>query len=92
MLQDVSIVQQIGVAVLAVATVVWAVGLVRMMRKDRFGDRFEGRFDAEAWGQAPSLRALPAQQGPPRTETVELTADERAAFAVLVRQFGEGRS
>ncbi|WP_409236665.1 hypothetical protein [Streptomyces sp. PA5.6] len=96
MLQDVSIVQQIGVAVLAVATVVWAVGLVRMMRRDRFGDRFAGRFegpfDAEAWGQAPALRALPAQQGPPRTETVELTADERAAFAVLVRQFGESRS
>ncbi|MEW2392159.1 hypothetical protein AB0933_27755 [Streptomyces venezuelae] len=88
MLQDVSIVQQIGVAVLAVATVVWAVGLVRMMRKDRY----EGPFDAEAWGQAPSLRALPAQQGPPRNETVELTADERAAFAGLVRQFGEGRN
>ncbi|MET8688430.1 hypothetical protein ABZV77_29910 [Streptomyces sp. NPDC004732] len=89
MLQDVSIVQQIGVAVLAVATVVWAVGLVRVMRKDRF--------DMEAWRQtpslrAPALRALPAQQGPPRTETVELTADERAAFAGLVRQFGEGRS
>ncbi|MEU6820501.1 hypothetical protein ABZ921_07725 [Streptomyces atriruber] len=84
MLQDVSIVQQIGVAVLAVATVVWAVGLVRVMRKERF--------DVEAWRQAPSLRALPTQQGPPRTETVELTADERAAFAGLVRQFGEGRS
>lgn len=83
MLQDVSIVQQIGVAVLAVATVVWAVGLVRMMRK--------GRFDVEAPRHSPSLRALPAQQGPPRAETVELTPDERDAFAGLVRQFGDGR-
>ncbi|MEU6125114.1 hypothetical protein [Streptomyces sp. NPDC047123] len=83
MLQDVSIVQQIGVAVLAVATVVWAVGLVRVMRRDRPA--------TEVWRQSQGLRALPAQQGPPRSETVELTADERAAFAGLVRQFGEGR-
>ncbi|MEU7582325.1 hypothetical protein AB0B50_32610 [Streptomyces sp. NPDC041068] len=84
MLQDVSIVQQIGVAVLAVATVVWAVGLVRVMRKDRY--------DVEVWRRSQALRSLPSQQGPPRAETVELTADERAAFAGLVRQFGEGRS
>ncbi|MCF3124094.1 MULTISPECIES: hypothetical protein [Streptomyces] len=83
MLQDVSIVQQIGVAVLAVATVVWAVGLVRVMRRDRL--------DVQVWRQAQALRALPVQQGPPRAETVELTADERAAFAGLVRQYGEGR-
>lgn len=98
MLQDVSTIQQIGVAVLAVATVVWAVGLVRVMRRERPGrsgpfDRFERfeRLDVEGWGQARPLRALPVQQGPPRAETVELTADERDAFAGLVRQFGEGR-
>ncbi|MFD4631191.1 hypothetical protein ACFVYR_18320 [Streptomyces sp. NPDC058284] len=84
MFQDVSIVQQIGVAALAVATVVWAVGLVRVMRRDRSG--------AEGWSRTQPLRALPTQQGPPRAETVELTADERAAFAGLVRQFGDGRS
>ncbi|MFE0173766.1 hypothetical protein ACFWZ2_15730 [Streptomyces sp. NPDC059002] len=81
MFQDVSIVQQIGVAVLAVATVVWAVGLVRVLRRDRF--------DVDAWRQAQAPRGLPAQPGPPRAETVELTADERAAFAGLVRQFGD---
>ncbi|MFF1378599.1 hypothetical protein [Streptomyces sp. NPDC058308] len=85
MFQDVSIVQQIGVAALAVATAVWAVGLVRVMRRDRFDT--EGLHQA----QAQTLRALPAQQGPPRAETVELTADERDAFAGLVRQFGDGR-
>lgn len=80
MLQDVSIVQQIGLAVLAVATVVWTVGLVRMTRRDRFG--------AEVWRQSQAApRGLPAQAGPPRLESVELTADERRAFAVLVRQF-----
>ncbi|MFG2501474.1 hypothetical protein ACGFSB_25090 [Streptomyces sp. NPDC048441] len=83
MLQNVSIPQQIGVAVLAAATVVWAVGLMRVLRRDRF--------DVDVWPQAQALRALPAQTGPPRTETVELTADERAAFAGLVRQFGDGR-
>ncbi|MEU8957565.1 hypothetical protein AB0C93_25035 [Streptomyces sp. NPDC048518] len=95
MLQEVSTIQQIGVAVLAVATVVWAVGLVRVMRRERPGrpggfERFE-RLDVEGWGQAQPLHALPVQQGPPRAEAVELTADERDAFAGLVRQFGEGR-
>ncbi|MFG2651005.1 hypothetical protein [Streptomyces sp. NPDC048436] len=80
MLQNVSILQQIGVAVLAVATVVWAVGLVRVLRRDRF--------DVDVWRQAQTLAALPAQSGPPRAETVELTADERVAFAGLVREFG----
>ncbi|MFJ2772042.1 hypothetical protein [Streptomyces sp. NPDC087300] len=68
-------------SVLAVATVVWAVGLVRVLRRDRF--------DVDVWRQAQALRALPVQQGPPRAETVQLTADERAAFAGLVRQFGD---
>ncbi|MFK4066033.1 hypothetical protein [Streptomyces sp. NPDC029674] len=101
MFQDVSLVQQIGVAVLALATVVWAVGLVRTMRRDRLDaearfdveTRFDvaARHDAEASRPVPSLTIV-AQPGPPRAETVELTPDERAAFAGLVRQFGDGRS
>lgn len=91
MLQNVSILQQTGVAVLAAATVVWAVGLVRVMRRDQA--------DVDVWRQSHSqphspsqaLRALPAQAGPPHAEAAELTADERAAFAGLVRQFGDGR-
>ncbi|MGW7070977.1 hypothetical protein ACWGII_17175 [Streptomyces sp. NPDC054855] len=83
MLQNVSILQQTGVAVLAAATVVWAVGLVRVMRRDQT--------DVDAWRRSRALGALPAQAGPPHAETVELTADERAAFAGLVRQFGDSR-
>ncbi|QEU93775.1 hypothetical protein [Streptomyces kanamyceticus] len=81
MFQGVSIVQQIGVTVLAVATVGWAVGLVRVMRRDRL--------DVDAWRQSQALRVLPAQQGPPRAETVQLSADERDAFAGLVQRFGD---
>ncbi|MBW5421016.1 hypothetical protein GKQ77_05465 [Streptomyces sp. BG9H] len=84
MFRDVSIVQQIGVAALAVATAVWAVGLVRVMRRERPG--------ADVWRAPQALSVLPGQQGPPRVETVELTADERAAFAGLVRQYGDRRS
>ncbi|WP_030786340.1 hypothetical protein [Streptomyces sp. NRRL S-920] len=83
MLRDISIVQQIGLAALAVATAVWAVGLVRVMRRERP--------EAQAWRAPQALRALPGQQGPPRAEAVELTADERAAFAGLVQQYGDGR-
>lgn len=37
MLPSVSVLPQIGLAVLFLATVVWAVGLVRMLRRDRLG-------------------------------------------------------
>ncbi|MGV9878931.1 hypothetical protein [Streptomyces sp. NPDC003006] len=88
MFRDVSIVQQIGVTVLAVATVAWAVGLVRVMRRDRTSPSSPLRSSRGG--------SIPGQQGPPRAETVELTADERAAFAGLVRQYGgqygDGRS
>ncbi|MGW6055233.1 hypothetical protein [Streptomyces sp. NPDC055189] len=84
MFQNVSILQQTGLAVLAVATAAWAVGLVRMLRRDQV--------DVDAWRRPGALGALPVQSGPPRAETVELTPDERAAFAGLVRQFGDGRS
>ncbi|MEU1017629.1 hypothetical protein ABZ383_16360 [Streptomyces sp. NPDC005900] len=83
MFRDVSIVQQLGVAVLAVATAVWAVGLVRVMRREHP--------QAGAGRQAHGLGVLPGQQGPPHWESVELTSAERAAFAGLVRQFGERR-
>ncbi|MEV0528380.1 hypothetical protein AB0I66_33645 [Streptomyces sp. NPDC050439] len=83
MFQNVSILQQAGVAVLAAATVVWAVGLVRVMRRDQA--------DVDVWRTSRALGSVPAQTGPPGAETVELTADERAAFAGLVRQFGDGR-
>ncbi|APY87803.1 hypothetical protein DCW30_34645 [Streptomyces alfalfae] len=83
MFQDVSNVQRIGVALFAAATAVWTAGLVRVMRRDRLR--------AEVRRRADRLRALPAQQGPPHAEAVQLTADERAAFAGLIRQFGGRR-
>ncbi|MFF1354005.1 hypothetical protein [Streptomyces sp. NPDC058297] len=72
--EHVSIFQQVGVAFLAVATVVWVVGLVRLVRH-------------VAWGTAQPLASLPGQGGPPALESVPLTPDERDAFAGLVRQF-----
>jgi hypothetical protein len=40
-----------------------------------------------------TLRALPRQrQSGPVAESVELTPEERAAFAGLVRQFSDSRS
>lgn len=82
MFQGASIVQQSGVALLAGVTVVWAVTFLRVQRR---------RAAELAAPSGPSLRSLPVQSGPPRMESVELTADERAAFAGLVRQFGRGR-
>ncbi|MFF6877060.1 MULTISPECIES: hypothetical protein [unclassified Streptomyces] len=42
------------------------------------------------WPEGHSLPALPQQrQTGPRSESVELTTEERAAFADLVRQLGD---
>ncbi|MFH8990873.1 hypothetical protein [Streptomyces sp. NPDC017940] len=83
MFQGASIVQQTGVALLAAVTAIWAVTFLHVQRRRAA--------EVPAPG-GPSLRSLPVQSGPPRAESVELTADERAAFARLVRQFGGGRA
>ncbi|MVO86009.1 hypothetical protein GPA10_14910 [Streptomyces sp. p1417] len=82
MFQGASIVQQTGVALLAAVTAIWAVTFLRVQRRRAA--------ELPAPG-GPALRSLPVQSGPPRAETVELTPDERAAFARLARQFGGGR-
>ncbi|MFE1197667.1 MULTISPECIES: hypothetical protein [Streptomyces] len=75
--------QLIGVAVLAVAAVVWAVVLMRLLRR-------AGRRTVVRRSTAP-LPALPSQTrvGPSR-ESVELTPAEQDAFAGLVRHLANG--
>ncbi|MER5944725.1 MULTISPECIES: hypothetical protein [unclassified Streptomyces] len=77
--EHVSILQQIGLAALALVTVAWVVGLVRLVR-----------VVAVAPPEPPRrlpLGALPGQAQAPAVESVPLTADEQDAFAGLVRQF-----
>jgi hypothetical protein len=72
------------VAVLALAAVVWVMGLTRLLRR--------GRSEAGLWRDGHTLRVLPHQrQAGPHRESVELTPAERDAFAGLVRQLGNGR-
>ncbi|WJV48148.1 hypothetical protein [Streptomyces flavofungini] len=82
MFQGASIVQQTGLVLLAALTAVWAVTFLHVQRR---------RAAEPATGGSSSLGSLPVQSGPPRAESVELTPDERAAFAGLIRQFGRGR-
>ncbi|GGT99111.1 hypothetical protein [Streptomyces violascens] len=78
MAQNITIIQQIGLSVLAAASVAWVVGLVRILRRER-ADRAE-------WHALRTLRAVGRQAGPPAREEVALTEAERAAFAGLIRQ------
>jgi hypothetical protein len=81
--ESVSILQSLGVALLAFATVVWLIGLGRLLRRARSG--------AALWGTDPTLHALPHQRRTaPHLESVELTPAEKAAFAGLVRQLSNG--
>ncbi|MGW4565164.1 hypothetical protein ACWEN3_22985 [Streptomyces sp. NPDC004561] len=79
--EHVSSLQLAGAAALTLAGVVWAISVMRLLR----------RFRAEALRELPAARlpVLPPQpqSGPPR-ESVELTPAERDAFAGLVRQLG----
>ncbi|MFI7009933.1 hypothetical protein [Streptomyces sp. NPDC050145] len=76
--EHVSILQQVGFAILAVVTVAWVVGLVRLVRTVVFAPQGPARLP---------MGALPAQSQAPALESVPLTADEQDAFAGLVRQF-----
>ncbi|MER7675133.1 hypothetical protein [Streptomyces sp. NPDC096934] len=79
-----SISQLIGLAVLALVTVVWALGLIRLTRRARAAGLLGPRRTV--------LRAMPGQRRTgPVAESVELTPEERAAFAGLVRQFSDSR-
>jgi hypothetical protein len=82
--QNITIIQQIGLSVLAAASVAWVVGLVRILRRERAG-RAE-------WRAMRTLRAVGRQPGPPAREKVALTEAERDAFAGLIRQLGPRRS
>lgn len=82
--EHVSIPQLIGVAVLALATVIWVVGLSRLIRRARVG--------AVVRRHGTVLRAVPRQRwSGPVTESVDLTPEEHAAFAGLVRRFSDSR-
>ncbi|KUL33662.1 hypothetical protein ADL22_32435 [Streptomyces sp. NRRL F-4489] len=80
MLPSVSILQQIGLGVLLVVVVLWAVGLLRLTRR--------GHHPARPRRAHRRIGAVPRQTGPggPPSENVELTPAERAAFDDLVRQ------
>ncbi|MET8288175.1 hypothetical protein ACGFWD_34100 [Streptomyces sp. NPDC048448] len=85
--EHVSISQLIGVAVLALLTVVWAIGLIRLTRRARAAGLL-----GPTRSHGAVLRAMPHQRrSGPVAESVELTPEERAAFAGLVRQFSDSR-
>jgi hypothetical protein len=83
--EHVTFLQLLGPVVLALAAVLWVIGLIRLLR----GVHPE-RSPWHPGGSA--LSALPHQrQTPPELEAVELSPAERDAFAGLVRQLSDGR-
>ncbi|MFI7410853.1 hypothetical protein ACIBU0_19540 [Streptomyces sp. NPDC049627] len=82
--EHVSFLQLLGATVLAVAAVLWVIGLTRVLRSVRA--------EQPSRHSRPVLSALPHQrQAAPELEAVELTPAERDAFAGLVRQLNDGR-
>ncbi|MEU6139321.1 hypothetical protein ABZ848_03060 [Streptomyces sp. NPDC047081] len=82
--EHVSILQSLGVVILALAAAIWVFGLVSLARRGHFG--------VVVWPTGRTLRALPRQrESAPQLESVELSAAERDAFAGLVRQLSNGR-
>ncbi|MGW5370425.1 hypothetical protein ACWER6_07990 [Streptomyces sp. NPDC004009] len=86
-----STLQLTGAAVLTAAGVVWAVIVMRLLRRLRVEAAAERRraFALPVLPVLPVLPALPDQpQAGPSRESVELTPEEQDAFAGLVRRLG----
>ncbi|MFJ9077899.1 hypothetical protein ACIRO3_22025 [Streptomyces sp. NPDC102278] len=79
MFPSITLVQEIGIAVLLVAALVWVVGLGHIL--------WDGRFHQPQPGAFQGLSTIPTQRGPAGhpMESVELTEEEEQAFAGLVR-------
>ncbi|MGW6689269.1 hypothetical protein [Streptomyces sp. NPDC054961] len=79
MFPSISLAQEIGIAVLLVAALVWLIGLGHMLWDSRFHQPEPGAFEG--------LSVIPAQRGSAAhpLETVELTEAEQQAFAGLIR-------
>ncbi|MET9608787.1 hypothetical protein ABZZ17_27635 [Streptomyces sp. NPDC006512] len=81
MFPSISLAQEIGLAVLFVAALVWIVGLGHMLWDSRF-------HHPEPAAAHEGLPVIPAQRGPAShpMESVELTEAEQEAFAGLIRR------
>ncbi|MFC9297449.1 hypothetical protein ACFTWH_21385 [Streptomyces sp. NPDC057011] len=79
MFPSISLAQEIGLALLLVAALVWVVGLGHMLWDSRFHHPEPGAFEG--------LAVIPAQRTAAAhpMESVELTEAEQQAFAGLVR-------
>lgn len=90
--EHVTILQLLGVTALSLATAIWITVLVRILRRDLPLHR--GEFARATGRRRAALRGLPYQRRDtaPSAESVELSPAERDAFAMLVRQLGDGRS
>ncbi|MEU9161080.1 hypothetical protein AB0D29_12525 [Streptomyces sp. NPDC048424] len=79
MFPSISLAQEIGLAVLLVAVIVWVVGLGHML--------WDSRFHLPEPAAPEGLPMIPAQRGSAGhpMETVELTEAEQQAFAGLIR-------
>ncbi|MFG2992583.1 hypothetical protein ACGFZK_25380 [Streptomyces sp. NPDC048257] len=78
MFPSISLAQEIGLAVLLVAALVWVAGFGHMLWDNRFH---------QPEPAAEGLPRIPAQRGPAAhpMESVELTEAEKQAFAGLIR-------
>jgi hypothetical protein len=83
--EHVSFLQLLGPVVLALAAVLWVIGLVRILRGIR-RERSPRRPGGSVVSGPPQQRKTA-----PDVEAVELTPAERDAFAGLVRQLSDGR-
>ncbi|MFD6875095.1 MULTISPECIES: hypothetical protein [unclassified Streptomyces] len=80
MFPSISPAQEIGLAILFVAALVWIVGLGHML--------WDSRFHHPEPAAHEGLPVIPTQRGPQShpMESVELTEAEREAFAGLIRR------
>jgi hypothetical protein len=89
--EHVAILRLAGLTVLAAATAVWLVCLQRILRRRRMMAAVRREVAHAVYREFPASPCPHEAATGPRPEPVELTPEERAAFAGLVRQFGDTR-
>jgi hypothetical protein len=87
--EHVAILRLAGLTVLAAATAVWLVCLRHVLRRRRMMAAVRREVARTAYRELPASPCSHEPATGPRPEPVELTPEERAAFAGLVREFGD---
>jgi hypothetical protein len=89
--EHVAILRLAGLTILAAVTALWLVSFQHILRRRRMMAAARNEVICTVYRELPAVPGPPEPATGPQPKPVELTPEEQAAFAGLVRQFGDSR-